>query len=144
VALIRASFVSVRFTMTSYTGGAHGAHWTEVHNLLTTPLRSLSIEELFEDPTAGLKSISDFAITELLKSGAPDSVRDERWVREGAGPDPKNFRAFNLTSRGVLVTFDEYQVASYAEGVSEVHVPYDVVAGRLHPPLAAKVMDRDL
>jgi hypothetical protein len=144
VSLIRASVISLRFTMTSFSGGAHGAHWTEVQNLATTPLRHLSIEDLFTDSDAGIRVLSDYAIGKLLEPGAPDWVRDEQWVREGAGPDPKNFKAFNLTSRGILLTFDEYQVGSYAEGTREIHVPYDVVTGLLQPTLAVNIFGHEI
>ena len=51
-------------------------------------------------------------------------MRDPDHVTRGTQPSTTNFNAFNLTPRGVLVTFDEYQVGCYAEGPSEILVPY--------------------
>jgi hypothetical protein len=138
VSLLRASMVSVRFAFESYTGGAHGAHWTESTNVHTTPVRELSIGDIFDDARVGLNRLSEHVIRELLRP-SDGYARDEAWVRTGAGPDPKNFRSFNLTSRGILVRFDEYQVGSYAEGPSEVHVPYEMLAEVIDRSLAAEL-----
>jgi len=140
VALLRSSVVSVRFTMAAYSGGAHGSHWTEPLNLLVTPLRELGIADIFQDPTAGLTALSAYAIDQLLAPSQDRPLRMEALVRRGAGPDPRNYCAFNLTSRGVLVTFDEYQVGCYAEGPSEVHVPYHVLSHSLSPFLTTEIL----
>ena len=143
VSLVRASMVSVRFTLTSYTGGAHGAHWTEPLNLWTGPVRAFGIDELFTDAALGVHNLSEYAIAQLLTPDEGGRMRDESWVREGDGPEVKNFASFNLTSRGILLTFDEYRLGSYAEGASEIHVPYDVVARLLNPALAGEVLGHD-
>jgi hypothetical protein len=142
VSLLRASMVSVRFAFESYTGGAHGAHWTEAANVHTNPIRELGIADIFEDAIVGLNRLSEYVVRELLGS-AGGYTRDEASVRTGAGPDPKNFRSFNLTSRGLLVRFDEYQVGSYAEGPSEVHVPYKAFADVIDRGLAAELYWHD-
>ena len=138
VSLANAHLISVRFTLTSYTGGVHEATWTESVNLQTHPIRSLAIENLFSDSAAGMRLLSDYAITQLLipRDG---QTRDEQWVKTGAGPDPTNFTAFNLTSRGVLLTFDAYQVGSYAEGPSEIHVPFSTCYRLIEPSLASEL-----
>jgi len=142
VSLLRASIVSVRFAFESYTGGAHGAHWTESTNVHTNPVRELGIGDIFDDARVGLNRLSEHVIRELLQP-SDGYARDESWVRTGAGPDPKNFRSFNLTSRGILLRFDEYQVGSYAEGPSEVHVPYEILAEVIDPSLAAELYWHD-
>ena len=143
VTLVRPSMLSIRFSMTAYTGGAHGSHWTEALNLTTSPARSFGIEDLFTDPATGLNELSVYAIQELLAASNNGISRDERRVREGAAPDAKNFESFNLTSRGVLLTFDEYQVGIYPGGSTEVHVPYHVVSRILNPVVAAEVLGTD-
>jgi hypothetical protein len=144
VSLVRASIVSVRFTLTSFTGGAHGAHWTEPLNMWTHPVRAFGIHEVFTDAASGVASLSEYAITQLLAPTDGSPTRDESWVRRGAGPEPENFKSFNLTSRGILLTFDEYQVGCYAEGASEIHVPYDVVERHLIPTLASQVLRHEV
>lgn len=143
VSLVRASTIGVRFTLTSYTGGAHGAHWTEPLNVWTRPVRAFGIDDLFTDPASGVSALSEYAITQLLARDERGRTRDESWVRQGAGPDAKNFKSFNLTSRGILLTFDEYQIGSYAEGASEIHVPYEVIAPLLIPALVTGVIGHD-
>lgn len=142
VSLLRPSLASVRFAFESYTGGAHGAHWTVAANVHTAPVRELTIGDLFSDAGNGLSRLSDFVMRELLRP-IGDGGRDEDWVRTGAAASPENYRSFNLTSRGILVRFDEYQVGSYAEGPSEVHVPYAVLHEHLETGLASELYWHD-
>lgn len=135
VSLLRSSIVSMRITMSAYTGGAHSSQWAEALNFFVTPVREFGITDIFQDWSLGLGALSAYVIDELLKPSKERPARDEEHVRRGAGPDPKNYSAFNLTLRGVLITFDEYQVGCYAEGPSEVHVPYSVVAPWMKPAL---------
>lgn len=142
VTLARPTLVSVRFAFSSYTGGAHGNHWTESLNIQTGPIRDLRITDLFVDPVAGVRRVSEYAVRELLLP-RDGQTRDEDWVRRGAGPETENFKSFNLTSRGLLLTFDEYQVGCYADGQSEVHVPFDVMREQMEPRLAAELLWHD-
>ena len=103
--------VSVRFAFESYTGGPHGAHWTQSTNVHTNPVRELGIVDIFDDPIVGLNRLSVYTVGELLRP-ANGYTKDEAWVRTGAGPDPKNFRSFNFTSRGLLVRFDHTKSAA--------------------------------
>ena len=77
--------VSVRFALESYTGGAHGAHWTESTNVHTSPVRELAIGDIFDDARVGLNRLSEHVIRELLQP-SDGYARDEAWVRTGAAP----------------------------------------------------------
>lgn len=136
VTLLRPAVVSVKFSMHSFTGGAHGAQWTEVFNYLPGQERAFGIADLFTDLNAGIASLSAYAVAQLIRDR---DARNADWVRRGAGPVPENFRALNLTRIGILLTFDEYQVGSYAEGASEVLVPYEVLMPALNPDIAKAV-----
>ncbi len=48
-------------------------------------------------------------------------------IANGTAPDLKNYQVWNLESDGILITFDEYQVAHYAYGPQEVHIQFDVL-----------------
>jgi hypothetical protein len=47
--------------------------------------------------------------------------------KEGAEPRAENYQVWNITPQGLLVTFDEYQVASYAQGPQSVILPYQTL-----------------
>lgn len=142
VSLLRQSAVSVRFSFESYTGGAHGAHWTVSANVRTEPVRELGIEDIFTDASAGLGRVSEYVVQELLRP-VNGRARDDEWVKTGASANPENFRSFNVTSRGILLRFDEYQVGCYAEGPSEVHVPIEVVKDLIEPALSLQLYWHD-
>lgn len=48
-------------------------------------------------------------------------------VKNGAGPESKNFEKFNITSEGILIAFGEYQIGCYADGPAEILVPYSII-----------------
>ena len=113
---------SIRFSFTSYTGGAHSNNRTEVINYRTDKLSLFNINDLFAIPDIGIKKLSEHSIEILLNNKKFLHEKDE--VERGARPDPRNFGNFNLSTEGVLITFDEYQIGCYAEGRSEILVPY--------------------
>lgn len=125
IALRTALAVSLRFSFTRYCGGAHGRNWTEVINYRSDQGAAFGIDDLFAVPDLGIKKLSEYSVAALL--GQDGSWRDQDLVRRGAGPDPQNFVNFNLSTEGVLLVFDEYQVGCYAEGKLEVIVPYEIL-----------------
>jgi hypothetical protein len=52
-------------------------------------------------------------------------LSDENWIKEGAGAKAENFENWNLTKKGLMFTFNQYQIAPYAAGGSQVIIPYD-------------------
>jgi len=56
----------------------------------------------------------------------------------GAQPVPGNYGNWNITKDGLLITFDEGQVAAYAAGAQEVVIPYTELQSVIDPhgPLA--------
>ena len=52
-------------------------------------------------------------------------MSDDEWITKGAGADKDNFSNWNLTKKGLLITFEPYQVAAYAAGSQTVIIPYD-------------------
>ena len=44
--------------------------------------------------------------------------------QDGAMPKAENYQSWNITKKGLMFTFDPYQVGSYAAGPQFVIVPY--------------------
>jgi hypothetical protein len=63
----------------------------------------------------------------------------EELIDAGAGPRADNYRAWNITKKGLWITFDPYQVAAYAAGPQYILVPYSVLKDLIKPdgPIAA-------
>jgi hypothetical protein len=126
VALATNDLVSIEFTVETYFEGAiHGNNNSLVFNYDLNAGRSLSLAELFKPNSNYLKLISDYSIKALRKELTPDP--DDDWIGRGAGASEENYKNWNLTRKGLQITFDPYQVASFAEGPHEVVVPYSVL-----------------
>jgi hypothetical protein len=124
--------VSVSFVINTYFEGAVHGNYNEISfNYDLNQGRSLGLADLFKPNSNYLKIISDYAIKSLRKEFAPDP--DLEWIQRGAGPEEKNYESWNLTRKGLEVTFNPYQVASYAEGPHTVVVPYSLLKDVIDP-----------
>jgi hypothetical protein len=65
-------------------------------------------------------------------------LNDTEWDK-GASPELKNYQNWTLTARGLVVTFDPYQVGPFAAGAPSVLIPYAELKDVLRPdgPLAS-------
>ncbi|MDT4955253.1 MAG: hypothetical protein QOJ02_3391 [Acidobacteriota bacterium] len=137
VVLATNDLVSIDFVIETYFEGAiHGNNNSLVFNYDLNLGRSLSLAELFKPNSNYLKVISDYSIKALRKQLTPDP--DDDWIGKGASASEENYKNWNITRRGLMITFDPYQVASFAEGPHEVVVPYSVLKNVIDPagPLA--------
>jgi hypothetical protein len=124
--------VSLAFGVSTYgEGAAHPNHSTMVFNYDLAAGRILSLSDLFQPKSNYLGMISSYAIAELKKKLGPEPDTD--WIERGAGADAENYQNWNITRQGLKVTFDPYQVASYAEGEHVVIVPYSVLKKVIDP-----------
>jgi hypothetical protein len=135
ISLLTSQLASLRFAPHAYAGGAHGSTWTLPLNFSLDSFVELRLPDILADLEGGLELLSTYCIRELTAPTTDRPARDEHQVRHGAAANADNFRTVNLSSEGLLVTFDEYRVASYAEGPSEVLVPYRVLEEALSPSL---------
>ena len=52
---------------------------------------------------------------------------------DGAKPTADNYKNWNVTKKGLLITFPPYQVAAYAYGPQTVIVPYSLLKDIARP-----------
>lgn len=109
-----------------YGGAAHPMPYTEVINYNLETNKDLMLSDFFVYSSDYIAELSDFCINDFnfRLSQGDEWLGDIEWIINGAGPEKVNFRAFNLTPEGILITFDAYQVAAYAAGAQEVLIPY--------------------
>lgn len=123
--------ISVQFFEGYYfSGAAHPNNASFSVNYDLVNYKELTLNDLLK--TGWVKTISDICIKDLREQkNVPPGTEDD-WIQQGAGPDEKNFKVFVVTKEGLLITFITYQVGSYAEGPSEVFIPYinikDIIA----------------
>jgi hypothetical protein len=125
-----ASLISVNFGLLSdIEGAAHSNYHTIVLNYDLKNGKVLALVDLFKFDADYLQVLSDYCIRNLTKR----EVSDAEWVQRGAGPEAENYQNWNLLPSGLLVTFDEYQVASRAQGIQEVFIPYAALKQIINP-----------
>lgn len=121
---------TVHFSQSGYSGGAHGYAVTRTFSFLQPDGMEVELAELFTPK--GIARISDISIAQLSKTLLrPGGMSDKDWIKAGAGANPRNFRAFVLTPQKLVLFFDAYQVAAYAAGPQEAHIPLAQIKGEL-------------
>jgi hypothetical protein len=121
--------LSILFSNMAYFGGAHPGTSHESLNYDLTDRRKLELGDLFLPGSPYLEIIADYSIR---------SLRDQEqflfdYYEENAAPEIENYRVWSITRRGLLVIFEEYQVAPYASGPQYVLIPYDEIGFIINP-----------
>lgn len=121
-----APIVSVRFTIEAYLAGmAHPYHRHAVLNFDLNRGKKIELADLFLPNTPYLDVIANYSRQVLTKKLKP--AENQSLILAGTEPLPENYANWNLSPEGLLITFDEYQVASYVYGTQTVLIPYGVL-----------------
>ena len=143
VAVARDDLISIDFGIGGYyRGAAHPNSYSRVINFDLKNSRALSLADLFKPGARYLQIISDYCIKDLQKqSKAKNDLLGDESIKDGAGPDLKNFRSWTITRRGLGINFDAYQVGPYVAGPQYVLVPYSALKDIVKPdgPIAVYV-----
>ena len=131
--LSNGSFLDVTYTLISQAGdlwsfkfdfsfyadtAAHPGSYSLTVNYDLAEGRELTLGDLFLPSSNYLELISNYCTAQLSKQPYGDS-----FFLDGAKPTPENYRSWNISPDGLLVTFDVYQVAPYASGPQSILVP---------------------
>jgi len=129
------NLISVAFSEGSYTrGAAHGNQLTEVLNYDVKSGKKLALGDLFKDKSKYLSVIAAYCQKDLReRAKKPDTLVLPELIESGAGPKADNYRAWNITRKGLWITFDPYNVAAYAAGPQYILVPYSVLKDIIKP-----------
>lgn len=132
VELATNELVSINFGISTYfEGAAHPNYNAVTFNYRLETGQTLSLADLFKPGVYYMEILSNLSIKALRKSLGPEI--DDDWIQKGAGAVPENYRNWNITRRGLKITFDPYQVASYAQGPQEVIIPYTSMKSIIDP-----------
>jgi hypothetical protein len=124
--------VSVLFYVDGYVmGAAHPFHYSHSLNYDMGMVQMLELDDLFRPGADYLAVLSRYSLDDLERQGVLER-------EDGALPLAENFQRWNITIQGLLISFDEYAVASYAAGPQSVVIPYEVLGNVADPegPLA--------
>ena len=114
---------SIKYDISFYSdGAAHPGHYSITVNYDLARGSELFLPDIFLPGSNYLQVISDYCKSEL-------ATRDIGFdgFSGGADPLPENYTRWNLSTEGLVITFDEYQVAPYAAGAQVVTVPFSVL-----------------
>lgn len=120
--------ISVRFLEDTFEGGVHPNYnyFTVTYDLKQG--RELKLSDLFKPGAKYLEAVSAYATRDLQNRKDPDSNENMGLAQDifadGAKPTEENYARWNITKKGLMFTFDPYQVAAYAYGPQTVIIPY--------------------
>jgi hypothetical protein len=118
VPLLTPKMVGIRLHIDYYNAGAaHPNHYFKVVNYDLDKGKTGVFKDLFKDTPKALAFLSKYCKSDLTKPDFP-------LFEEGVEPKEENFKNWNLTDKGLRLSFDPYQVAPYAAGAQEVLVPF--------------------
>ncbi len=114
-------------------GAAHPAHQTISYSYDLEKGQEITLNQLFLPNANALPTIADYCKAEL---GKRDIAFDA--FSNGADPIAENYTVWNISTAGLVILFNEYQVAPYAAGPQTVILPRDVLGAVIDPsgPLA--------
>lgn len=125
-------YTSVRFDINSFEKGmAHPSLQTEVLNFDLGHNKQLSLADLFKPGSAYLEKISALSMKKLSGKQFPEDM-----IKAGASPKMENYKNWNLTLGGLLITFDEAQVAPRYQGKQEILIPNEALKDLYSPKTA--------
>jgi len=88
----------------------------------------IKLEQLFLPGSDYLERIANYCIAQLKSRSIGFAA-----FASAAQPSLANYGNWNITADGLLITFDENQVAAYAAGAQEVVVPYMELQADIDP-----------
>lgn len=139
VSLLTDALVSIKYSITDYgVGAAHPNHFTRADNYQRDPLIPLGLSDILPDQSAAIAAIAAYSQSDLARQ--KDLPEPDDWIIRGAAPDRSNYQAFNILPRGLLFTFDQYQVGSYAEGPYQVYLPAEQLRRYVNPSTAVAAL----
>lgn len=121
--------ITIRTDTYSYTGGAHGLSVVSLRSFDQTG-QQISLQQMLTDTTQ-LKKLAEQEIRKLREIPATQTLQEGGFFIEGNDlPLPQNAA---LTHKGLLLYYNPYEIASYADGPTEMLFTYQQLGEILKP-----------
>ena len=115
--------LSINYQTEGYIAGmAHPYHLIYAFNYDLDAGRDIALSDLFLPGADYLGALSKYCAAQLNTRNI-----DFQDFSQGADPTADNYKNWNITPDGLMITFDEYQVAAYVAGPQTVTVPYSEI-----------------
>lgn len=124
---------SIVFTISTYTGGAHGNVFFDSVTVDTFANRALSLaDDIFVPGADVIATLQPLVVAQLVEQQA--EFADLEWINSGTdGLD--DYLAWAINAGTLELFFPPYQVAAYAAGSFQVSIPVDDLAAVINPML---------
>jgi hypothetical protein len=121
------ALVSFRFSISTFIAGAAHPN-TQIHTVTFDLIsgQAVALGQLFNPGSNYLEIIANASMDDLRRQ---DLLQWEK----GAEAIESNYQNWNITPNGLLITFNDYQVAPHAAGIPEVTVPYAILQSVANP-----------
>lgn len=118
------NILNIQIDHYTYTGGAHGYHGLRSLLFNTETGKSISVNQLFKDRDL-FKAFAEKKFREKYKIPANKEINSSGLMFENEKFQlPQNIF---FTDSGILLYYNSYEIASYADGAREMLLPYNEV-----------------
>jgi hypothetical protein len=121
--------LSVRFNIQGFIAGlAHPYHYHKVLNFNLDADKTIALSDLFDPDAQYLKTLSEYSRSVLYRR-----LTNREMIDSGTTPTEEHFQNWNIKPNGLLMTFDEYQVAPYVSGAQTILIPFSELTDIVTP-----------
>ena len=124
--------ISFQIDESGYTGGAHGYSTTKFLNVDTEIMQDIKLADLLLSGYEAELNISGEKVFRQVHNLPSDANLTQAgfWFDQGVFVLNDNFA---ITEKGLLFYFNNYDIASYADGPTEVLIPYSEIQNLIDP-----------
>lgn len=126
-------------------GAAHPSHSIDTYIFDYEKGTLVSLSDLFISGSPYLERLSVLSKDDLMQQSAQGDMGyryDENMVNEGTSPLKENFARVLPIYDGLIIYFNEYQVAPYAAGPQQVVIPYSKLKDIINPASVLSVYNK--
>ncbi len=115
-------FLTLETAIDEYTGGAHGSHLTFYHNIDVQKSKKIALDELFhDDKFVDFVKIAEKQFRKQENISVDYSLEEDFFFEGGKFTLNDNF---GLGKSSLIIYFNEYEIRPYAEGSTQIEIPY--------------------
>lgn len=125
----RDHIISIRFSVQGFSSGdAYPFHDHIAFNYNLDKGQRIELSDLFIPNSNYLDVLSAYTSKSLERQ-----LKVKNMIADGTAPKPENFQIWNLKPNGLLITFNESQVAPRVLGSQSILVPYSALSQVIAP-----------
>lgn len=125
IAYNKNDIISYTVNFENYTGGAHGAHSFTNHVINLKTGNPITEEDIFVDGYQ--EDLAQILIDRIAKQNSLDDVKELENIGFFSIDEIFPNGNFLIDDNGITYTYNEYEIAAYVVGATNVHLPYEEI-----------------